>query len=192
MPYFKAHIEVLVEVETQPEACDCIAEALRPILREFAGPESSFIDWRYFGTGLPSEHDGTGFDYAESFATKADAVDTSDIPEQGEEFFKGARMVLPTFEKAKPRIVITVRGGVAELDDAENWPEGLELFIVDYDNDEEDDGAFLDGRCSLAKHDSAPDGCTGQFASDAEQAWEMTAHGFGGPITADDAIGKES
>lgn len=43
---FKATIHLFVDVEDEPEACDCISEALRPLLRRFE-PESSVVDWSY-------------------------------------------------------------------------------------------------------------------------------------------------
>lgn len=53
----------------------------------------------------------------------------------------------------KSRIIVTVNGGVAELADAENWPKGLELYIVDYDviegNDDEE-FADVDGECTIS------------------------------------------
>lgn len=64
MSCFKATIDVLVEAASEAEACDCIAETLRPHLREFS-PGSSLIDWRYAGrNGDPEPHDGSGFEYA--------------------------------------------------------------------------------------------------------------------------------
>lgn len=57
----------------------------------------------------------------------------------------------------KSRIVITITGGVAELADAENWPSGLELYIVDYDvneGDYDEDCADVDGECSIRCYDS--------------------------------------
>lgn len=52
---YKATVEVFVAVNSEGEACDAIAEALRPLLREFAGPESCWIDWRYAGNEPPVE-----------------------------------------------------------------------------------------------------------------------------------------
>lgn len=66
MPYYLVKIDVLVEVDEQIEACDAIAETMRPNLREFA-PHSSIIDWRYSEEcSVPVEHDGSGFEYAEA------------------------------------------------------------------------------------------------------------------------------
>lgn len=36
MAYYKATIEILVDVGCEAEACDCISETMRPLLREFA------------------------------------------------------------------------------------------------------------------------------------------------------------
>lgn len=69
MPYYKATIEVLVEVNSEAEACDAIAEAIRPILKMFSPPEaapSAWVDWRYAnGHAIPEPHNGEGFEYAE-------------------------------------------------------------------------------------------------------------------------------
>lgn len=80
-----------------------------------------------------------------------------------------------TAQKPRSRIAITVNGGVAELADAENWPDGLELYIVDYDNGDPDDSeaSFLNGHCSIVKHDAAEPDMTGNFARDAADAWRM-------------------
>jgi hypothetical protein len=65
MQYYKATIEVLIEADSEADACDAINEGLRPLLREFCEDETPWIDWRYFTeeTG-PKEHDGEGFEYA--------------------------------------------------------------------------------------------------------------------------------
>jgi hypothetical protein len=64
MPLFKASIEVLLDAEDEGQACDALAEAIRPILREYSTPESCWIDWRYSpDDSLPVEDDGEGFEY---------------------------------------------------------------------------------------------------------------------------------
>lgn len=64
MAYYKATIEVLVDVNDETEAADAISEAMRPLLREFT-PISSVIDWKYANTNLvPSPDSGEGFEYA--------------------------------------------------------------------------------------------------------------------------------
>lgn len=64
MAYHIATIEILVDTSDEADAADCIAEAMRPMLREFA-PGSSVIDWRYADAASdPQSHDGTGFEYA--------------------------------------------------------------------------------------------------------------------------------
>lgn len=63
---FKATIEILLDVETEAEACDALSEGLRPLLRNFAKrPEqTAFIDWRYSDSAcLPLEDDGAAFEY---------------------------------------------------------------------------------------------------------------------------------
>lgn len=67
MALYKATIEILVDVDGEGEACDCIAESLRPLLREY-DPQSSMIDWRYAGHGGPDPHTGDGFEYAATAA----------------------------------------------------------------------------------------------------------------------------
>lgn len=52
---YKATIELYVEADSWPEACDAVAEGLRDNLRAFAGNYSSWIDWRYSGESLPEE-----------------------------------------------------------------------------------------------------------------------------------------
>lgn len=64
MALFKATLELLVDVECETEACDCIAETLREQLRAFS-PGSPLIGWRYAGVdGEPVPHDGRGFEYS--------------------------------------------------------------------------------------------------------------------------------
>lgn len=63
MPYI-ATIQVLLDVETEGEACDALAEGLRPLLQTFRPPyPSAFVDWRYTEDGGPVPADGTGFEY---------------------------------------------------------------------------------------------------------------------------------
>lgn len=52
MSLFKATIELLINVDREAEACDCIAESLRELLREFS-PGSPLIDWRWWRTRSP-------------------------------------------------------------------------------------------------------------------------------------------
>lgn len=71
MAYYIATIQVLVDVESSPEASDAIAETIRPLLRAFE-PASNWIDWRYAAYGedhklgmlIPEPHSGVGFEYA--------------------------------------------------------------------------------------------------------------------------------
>ena len=67
MPYFKAKIEVLIEVENEAEACDAIAEAIRPMLKEFYDGEyeTAWVDWRYTPNGHPEPDSGADFEYAQ-------------------------------------------------------------------------------------------------------------------------------
>ena len=65
MAYYIARIEVLVDVDNESEACDCMNEMLRPQLKTF-DPESPVIDWRYTDSfTYPRPHSGEGFEYAE-------------------------------------------------------------------------------------------------------------------------------
>ena len=72
------------------------------------------------------------------------------------------------------RIAITVSGGVAELADAENWPEGLSLYIVDYDCGDMDDEELsqVEGPCTISTHTSPYGNMTGHFASKVAEAWQ--------------------
>lgn len=67
MPYYKATVEILLEVDSEGEACDAVAEAMRPLLREFTPadqPSSCWIDWRYAeGHPIPVPDSGDGFEY---------------------------------------------------------------------------------------------------------------------------------
>jgi len=60
---YKATIQILVDVNDEPEACDCIAETMRPLLREFSR-DSAIVDWRYDSDGEPIPDDGRGFEHA--------------------------------------------------------------------------------------------------------------------------------
>ncbi|TRL29003.1 hypothetical protein FM996_18190 [Methylosinus sporium] len=60
---YKATIQILVDVNDEPDACDCIAETMRPLLREFSR-DSVIVDWRYASDGAPTPDDGRGFEYA--------------------------------------------------------------------------------------------------------------------------------
>lgn len=73
-----------------------------------------------------------------------------------------------------PRIVIDVTGGVAEIVDSEGWPDGLELFIVDFDNDDPAGTPYrLEGSpCSISKTeagDRASD--SGHYAKTVAEEW---------------------
>lgn len=65
-PRFKATIDVLIEADSEPEACDAISEALRPMLRVFCETPTAWIDWQYAAVpdSHPTPHDGAGFEYA--------------------------------------------------------------------------------------------------------------------------------
>ena len=62
------------------------------------------------------------------------------------------------------RIVVTVSNGIAEVADSENWPEGLELFVVHY----EDGGPYhVNSPCDIAAYSDdtpAAEGFTGHYA----------------------------
>ena len=65
MPFYKSTIEILVDVENEAEACDCIAESLRSLLANF-NDGSSVIDWRYADSDvLPEPDNGAGFEYVD-------------------------------------------------------------------------------------------------------------------------------
>lgn len=48
MPYM-ANISILMDVETEAEAMDCIAETMRPLMRNYATipANTSIVDWMY-------------------------------------------------------------------------------------------------------------------------------------------------
>lgn len=76
--YYIATVQVLIAADSEWGACDAMAEAIRPMLREMQDdgePQSSWIDWRYAaydpagcnlpGATVPVPHSGAGFEYAE-------------------------------------------------------------------------------------------------------------------------------
>lgn len=73
MVYYKATVEILLEVpddvDSEGYCADAVAETMRPLLREFAGPQSCWIDWRYLHDGnryrYAEPHDGSGFEGVE-------------------------------------------------------------------------------------------------------------------------------
>lgn len=71
MPFYKATIDVLVDAENYYEACDAIAEGMRPLLREYAllPAETAWIDWRYAASG-PVPDSGEGFELADERLTR--------------------------------------------------------------------------------------------------------------------------
>ena len=73
--YFKATVEILLEVDEWAEGCDAINEALRPLLKSFAevGEEdkTAFVDWRYAPNGEPEPDTGAGFEYADPAIVQA-------------------------------------------------------------------------------------------------------------------------
>lgn len=46
MPLFKATVELFVDVEDHSQACDAVAEMLRPLIRAW-NEDSCLIDWQY-------------------------------------------------------------------------------------------------------------------------------------------------
>lgn len=55
----------------------------------------------------------------------------------------------------RTRIVISIQGGVAALEAAENWPKGLELYTLDYDDPQPADTDCIDtefGICSVSSY----------------------------------------
>ncbi|RWI46833.1 MAG: hypothetical protein EOQ93_29335 [Mesorhizobium sp.] len=60
-----ATIEIILEADSQAEACDAIAETMRPLLKEFGG--ECFIDWGHVEPSSPREatqEDAARFEYA--------------------------------------------------------------------------------------------------------------------------------
>lgn len=69
MTYYKANIDVLIEAETEYDACDALSEALRPILQRYVDTphyHSAIVDWGYLAKDgvylYPTLHDGHGFE----------------------------------------------------------------------------------------------------------------------------------
>ncbi|RUX60131.1 hypothetical protein [Mesorhizobium sp. M7A.F.Ca.CA.002.12.1.1] len=57
-------VEILLEADGEGEACDAIAETMRPLLKEFGG--ECFIDWGHLEPGSPrlaTEEDVARFEY---------------------------------------------------------------------------------------------------------------------------------
>lgn len=76
------------------------------------------------------------------------------------------------------RLVITVRGGVAELEDSENLPEGMEIFIVDYDCEADDSVFRFEGKPAVIEF----------FKAGADPLMDHTGH-FGKLVQEDWANG---
>ena len=60
---YKVTAELYFECGDEAEACDAVAETFREDLREFAGRDSCFIDWRY-APGFPSPVEATDVEIA--------------------------------------------------------------------------------------------------------------------------------
>jgi len=43
---FKATIDIYLEASAEGEACDAVAETLRPLLKRYT-PDSCILDWQY-------------------------------------------------------------------------------------------------------------------------------------------------
>lgn len=64
---FKATIEILLEADSEAEACDTVSETMRPLLRGHGG--DAFLDWQYTRKALagpdqfstPVQTDGAEF-----------------------------------------------------------------------------------------------------------------------------------
>jgi len=53
MAIYKATVELFVDVDSEPEACDAISELLSCDLQVYIGPQSCFIDWRHVNCAPP-------------------------------------------------------------------------------------------------------------------------------------------
>jgi hypothetical protein len=66
MKRYAATIDILIHAESEAEAMDAIAEALRPLLKAFAVDpnKTAWVDWQYNNEHRPAieESDGTGFE----------------------------------------------------------------------------------------------------------------------------------
>lgn len=69
------------------------------------------------------------------------------------------------------RIIIDVTGGIAEIVDSEGWPDGLELFIVDFDED--NGGSRIEGKsCTISKIEAGDVAShTGHYAKTVVEEW---------------------
>ncbi|WP_420408673.1 hypothetical protein [Hoeflea sp.] len=142
-------------------------------------PAAAFIERMAQYTTPEDEFADPALGHADRYADADELVSDMDDEQlcaafsQFMDMVREARKVRDAMAAPEPaRIAITIRGGVAEVADAENWPSGLELYLVDYDQD--DGGSHLDGPCSVAKYcDDTPaaDGMTGHFAAKVAEAW---------------------
>lgn len=65
-------------------------------------------------------------------------------------------------------IAITVSGGMADVADWHNWPHGLTVYFIDYDND----GETIDGEdCSIARAIGTGDKLNGTLCQSAAEAF---------------------
>jgi hypothetical protein len=65
-------------------------------------------------------------------------------------------------------VAITVSGGVAEIADWHNWPHGLTVYLIDYDND----GETIDGEdCSIASETGTGGNLNGTLCQSAAEAF---------------------
>jgi len=152
-------------IET-PETPSAAALAFINRMAQFTTPEDEFSDPEF-------SHKG---EYEDVVEYVSDMPDDRLCDEYG--LFMSMVREARTIRDAQPapvpvRVVVTVRGGVAEVADAENWPADLELYLVDYDEDE--GGCFLDGSCAVNKFCAdtpLADGMTGHFAKNVAEAWQ--------------------
>ena len=70
MATYISTIQVLIEADSDAEACDALAEAMRPLVKAYAPnpAETSILDWRYDADASgqilwPVQHDGSGFEF---------------------------------------------------------------------------------------------------------------------------------
>lgn len=69
MNTYVATIKVLLVANSDAEACDAMAESMRPMLQTFCDNQSNIVDWRYAKDGIGPDRitkaniKGLGFEY---------------------------------------------------------------------------------------------------------------------------------
>ena len=69
MAFYRATIDVLLQCDSEAEACDAVTEALWPLLKTCADEpsETAWIDWKYAGAPVPTHPVAITSDEAREF-----------------------------------------------------------------------------------------------------------------------------